>query len=74
VVDDEAVRAAYDLTKMIVAAETASAFADACNAGEELQVTRRSLELQVQSTDTTRRLVEAGNAERLWEISLGLIA
>jgi len=58
--DDEAVRAAYDLTKITVAAETARAYADACNAGEELQVTRRSLQLQAQSTDTTRRLVEAG--------------
>src|SRR3984893_13489841 len=63
--DDEAVRAAYDLTKTTVAAETARAYADACNAGEELQVTRRSLQLQVQSTDTTRRLVEAGRTSSM---------
>src|ERR1700730_9292160 len=63
--DDEAVRAAYDLTKTTVAAETARAYADACNAGEELEVTRRSLQLQVQSTETTRRLVEAGRTSSL---------
>jgi multidrug efflux system outer membrane protein len=65
VVDDEAVRAAYDLTKITVAAETARAYADVCNAGEELEVTRRSLQLQVQSTETTRRLVEAGRTSNL---------
>jgi multidrug efflux system outer membrane protein len=65
VADDEAVRAAYDLTKITVAAETARAYADACNAGEELQVTRRSLELQVQSTEITRQLVEAGRTSSL---------
>ena len=63
--DDEAVRAAYDLTKVAVAAETARAYADVCNAGEELEVTRRSLQLQVQSTETTRRLVEAGRTSSL---------
>jgi multidrug efflux system outer membrane protein len=65
VADDEAVRAAYDLTKITVAAETARAYADVCNAGEELEVTRRSLQLQVQSTETTRRLVEAGRTSNL---------
>ena len=63
--DDEAVRAAYDLTKVTVAAETARAYADVCNAGEELEVTQRSLQLQVQSTETTRRLVEAGRTSSL---------
>ncbi len=63
--DDEAVKAAYDLTKVTVAAETARAYADVCNAGEELGVTRRSLQLQVQSTETTRRLVEAGRTSNL---------
>jgi multidrug efflux system outer membrane protein len=65
VADDEAVRAAYDLTKITVAAETARAYADVCNAGEELDVTRRSLQLQVQSTETTQRLVEAGRTSSL---------
>jgi NodT family efflux transporter outer membrane factor (OMF) lipoprotein len=63
--DDEAVRAAYDLTKVTVAAETARAYADVCSAGEELQVARRSLELQVQTMEITRRLFEAGRAPSL---------
>jgi outer membrane protein TolC len=39
--DDGAVRAAYDLTKVTVAAETARAYADVCGANEELVVIRR---------------------------------
>jgi len=63
--DDEAVRAAYDLTKVTVAAETTRAYADVCSAGEQLEVTRRSLQLQVQSTQVTQRLVDAGRGSRL---------
>ena len=63
--EDEAVKAAYDLTKVTVAAEAARAYADVCNAAEELEVARRSLQLQVQSTEITQRLVEAGRAPRL---------
>jgi outer membrane protein, multidrug efflux system len=48
-----------------VAAETARAYADVCDAGEELDVARRSLDLQVQSNVTIRRLVEAGRASSL---------
>jgi NodT family efflux transporter outer membrane factor (OMF) lipoprotein len=63
--EDEAVRAAYDLTKVTVAAETARAYADACSAGEELVVTQRSLMLQMQSTEITQRLLQAGRAPTL---------
>lgn len=63
--EDEAVRAAYDLVKVNVAAETARAYADACNAGEELEVARHSLQLQVRSTKTTKDLFEAGRASSL---------
>jgi NodT family efflux transporter outer membrane factor (OMF) lipoprotein len=63
--DDEAVRAAYDLTKVTVAAEAARAYADACSAGAELAVTQRSLQLEVQIMGITRRLVEAGRAPTL---------
>jgi outer membrane protein, multidrug efflux system len=63
--EDEAVRAAYDLTKVTVAAESARAYADACSAGEELVVTQHSLMLQMQSTETTRRLLQAGRAPSL---------
>src|SRR5579883_1452525 len=65
VADDEAIQAAYDLTKITVAAETARAYADACDAGEELAVTGRSLQLQAQITQTTYQLVEAGRVSRL---------
>jgi multidrug efflux system outer membrane protein len=63
--DDDAVRAAYDLTKITVAAETARAYADACNSGEQLAVTQHSLQLQVQSTDVTERLFQAGRVPLL---------
>lgn len=63
--DDEAAQAAFELTKITVAAETARAYADVCNAGEELISARRSLELQMQSADTIQRLVSAGRASSL---------
>jgi len=60
--NDEAVRAAYDMTRVVVAAETARAYADVCSASEELEVTRRALALQMQSSQVTQRLVSAGRA------------
>jgi outer membrane protein, multidrug efflux system len=60
--DDEAVKAAYDLTKVNVAAEVARAYADVCDAGEELAVARHSLRLQVESEGVTQRLVSAGRS------------
>ncbi len=63
--DEEAVKAAYDLTRVIVAAETARAYADVCNAGEQLTVAQHSLKLQLQSNAVTRRLVDAGRAPLL---------
>lgn len=63
--EDEAVRAAYDLAKVTVAAETARAYADACGAGEQLAAARRSLALQQQSGVLTRRLVSAGRGTAL---------
>jgi len=60
--DLEAVQAAYDLTRITVVAETVRAYADACNAGRRLTVARRSVELQEQTVDLTRRLLEGGRA------------
>ena len=60
--DDDAVKAAYDLTKVTVAAETARAYADVCNAGEKLAVVHRTLQLYVQTSDTVQSLVSAGRA------------
>lgn len=61
----EAVQAAYDGTRITVAAETARAYARACAAGLELDVARRSVELQQQNVDLTERLLEAGRGTGL---------
>src|SRR5690606_27102746 len=57
-----AVQAAYDLTRVTVVAETARAYADVCNAGRRLAVAQRSVEVQEQTFDLTRRLLEGGRA------------
>jgi NodT family efflux transporter outer membrane factor (OMF) lipoprotein len=56
----EATRAARDLVRVNVAAETARAYAEACNAGHELAVAHRLISLQQQSAGMTRRLAQAG--------------
>jgi len=58
--DTEAAQAAYDVTRVTVAAETARAYADVCGAGLELAAARHILELQRQNEDVTARLVKAG--------------
>lgn len=60
--DVEAVQAAYDLTRVTVVAETVRAYADVCNAGRSLAVAQRSVEVQEQTFDLTRRLLEGGRA------------
>jgi NodT family efflux transporter outer membrane factor (OMF) lipoprotein len=73
--DDEAVEAARDLVKVNVAADTARAYADLCNAGAELVVARHALDLQQTSLDLTRRLIAAGRRASLDEIrSRGQVA
>jgi NodT family efflux transporter outer membrane factor (OMF) lipoprotein len=63
--DNEAIKAAYDLARINVAAETARAYAAVCNTGEQLAVARRSLQLQLRSAQVTQRLLEAGRAPML---------
>ncbi len=63
--DAEAASAARDVTRITVAAETVRAFVDACAAGHELEVARRSLDLQKRSFDLTSRLVKAGRGTAL---------
>jgi multidrug efflux system outer membrane protein len=63
--DEEVAQAAYDVTRMTVAAETARAFVEVCAAGHELTVARHSLDLQMRSADLTRRLVQAGRGSAL---------
>jgi NodT family efflux transporter outer membrane factor (OMF) lipoprotein len=63
--DVEAVQAAFDLARITVAAETARAYSDACNFGRQLDVARRSVGIQEQTFDLTRRLVAGGRGTAL---------
>jgi NodT family efflux transporter outer membrane factor (OMF) lipoprotein len=63
--DVEAVQASFDLTRISVAAETTRAYADACNAGRQLEVARESLRVQERTFDLTRRLFEGGRGTAL---------
>jgi outer membrane protein, multidrug efflux system len=72
---DESEQAVRDLVKINVVAQTTRAYADLCNAGAELTVARRALDLQNQSLALTKRLVAAGRAASLDEIrSRGQVA
>ena len=63
--DVGAVQAAFDNTRISVAAETVRAYADACSAGRQLAVARDSLSVQEQTFDLTRRLFEGGRGTAL---------
>ncbi|HYI40472.1 MAG TPA: efflux transporter outer membrane subunit [Allosphingosinicella sp.] len=63
--DVEAVQAAFDLSRITVAAETARAYADACNFGRQLDVARDSVRIQERTFDLTRRRVEGGRGTAL---------
>jgi NodT family efflux transporter outer membrane factor (OMF) lipoprotein len=56
----EAVAAARDGVRVVVAAETARAYAAVCALGEELDVARRSLAIVSREADITERRHEAG--------------
>ena len=61
----EAVQAAFDFTRVTIAAETARAYVDACNAGRQLDVAEQSVAIQEQTFDLTRRLVAGGRGTAL---------
>ena len=63
--DVGAVQAAFDLSRISVAAETTRAYADACAAGSQLEVARRSVAVQQRTFDLTRRLVQGGRGTAL---------
>ncbi|TMJ11937.1 MAG: efflux transporter outer membrane subunit [Alphaproteobacteria bacterium] len=63
--DVEAVQAAFDLSRITVAAETARAYADACSAGRQLAVAQESVRIQEETFDLTRRLVAGGRGTAL---------
>ncbi|HML27305.1 MAG TPA: TolC family protein [Hyphomicrobium sp.] len=61
---DEAAIAARDLVRVNVAADTTSAYADICNAGNELNSARRTVRVQKQAIVFTDALVNNGRAAR----------
>jgi NodT family efflux transporter outer membrane factor (OMF) lipoprotein len=63
--DAGAAQAAFDVSRITVAAETARAYADACSAGRQLAVARETVRIQEQTYDLTRRLFEGGRATAL---------
>ena len=63
--DAGAAQAAFDLSRITVAAETARAYADACSAGRQLAVARETVRIQEQTFDLTRRLLEGGRGTAL---------
>ena len=63
--DADAVQAAFDLTRITVAAETTRAYADVCAYNRQLAVAEETLRIQEQTFDLTRRLFEGGRATRL---------
>jgi len=58
--DTEAAQAALDGARVAVAAETARTYAAACGFAAQAEVARETVQLQTQTFDLTRRLVEAG--------------
>jgi NodT family efflux transporter outer membrane factor (OMF) lipoprotein len=65
--DDEAevARAARDLVRINVVADTARAYADLCNAGEQLTVSRRIVDVQDRYLALTHMAVAAGRREQI---------
>ena len=63
--DEQTARAAGDVVRITVVADTVRAYVGACSAGHELQVARHSLALQRRNNDLTERLEHAGRATAL---------
>ena len=65
--DSESVAAARDLVRVNVAAETARAFSDICNTGNQLDVLRRIIAVQERSLVLTRSLIAHGRTPQFEE-------
>jgi len=63
--DADAAEAALDVLRVTVAAETTRAYADACGANARIAVAERTIALQGETADLTRRLLEAGSGNGL---------
>lgn len=65
--DRESVAAARDLVRVNVAAETARAYSDVCNTGNQLDVLRHLIAVQERSLVLARSLIEHGRTPRFEE-------
>ena len=63
--DADAVQAAFDLTRITVAAETTRAYADVCSYNRQITVADQTLQIQERTFNLTQRLFEGGRATRL---------
>ena len=63
--DVDAVQAAFDLTRVSVAAETTRAYLEVCSTSRQIDVARETVKLQEQTYDLTRRLLEGGRGTAL---------
>jgi len=63
--DMEATRAAYDMMRITVIADTTRAYLDVCSSGHRIDVAIRSVNLQDKFVSTTRRLSAGGRATPL---------
>ena len=63
--DAQAAQAAYDATRVTVAAETARAYANLCSAGMQLASAEHSVKVQQESLDAVSRLQRAGRGTAL---------
>lgn len=63
--DAEAAQAALEVVQVTVAAETARAYVDACSAGAQITVAERTVALQQETADLTRRLLDLGRGTGL---------
>ncbi|MBU1539233.1 MAG: TolC family protein [Alphaproteobacteria bacterium] len=63
--DADAAAAALEVVRVTVAAETARAYADACSANAQIAVAERTIALQSDTANLTRRLLDAGSGNGL---------
>lgn len=63
--DAQAAQAAYDATRVTVAAETARAYANLCSAGMQLASAEHSVKVQQESLDAVSQLQRAGRGTAL---------
>lgn len=60
--DTEASRAALDVARISIVADTVLAYMEACAAGEELEIAQRNLALQEEQQQLVARLITSGRA------------